>query len=81
MRWQNMSLHSTSETRLNENIEKAQLWDTETQQYHGGQEWAGLETFVEDFSVTTNPLGTPKHALDAAKNEVNLFENYNQTCS
>jgi histidinol-phosphate/aromatic aminotransferase/cobyric acid decarboxylase-like protein len=45
-------------------------WDIKTQQYHGGQEWLALDNFVEDFSVTTNGLGTPVEALRAAKKAV-----------
>lgn len=33
----------------------------------GGQEWSEIPNFIEDFSVTTNPLGTPHNALEAAK--------------
>ncbi|KAJ1678418.1 hypothetical protein EV182_004084, partial [Spiromyces aspiralis] len=33
-----------------------QVWDTSTQQYHAGQDWAVLDTFIEDYSVTTNAL-------------------------
>jgi hypothetical protein len=38
-----------------------------TQTYHGGQDWRGLDNFREDFSVTTNGLGTPAGALEAAR--------------
>ena len=48
-------------------------WDTSTQQYHGGQEWSSVSNFVEDFSVTTNGLGTPKGAIEAAKKAVLEF--------
>ena len=51
------------------------VWDAKTQQYHGGQEWKFINNFVEDFSVTTNGLGTPKHALKAAKEAVCIFFN------
>lgn len=37
-----------------------------TQTFHGGQDWAHLSNFVEDFSVTTNGLGTPEGAMEAA---------------
>jgi len=37
-----------------------------TQTFHGGQDWAHLSNFVEDFSVTTNGLGTPEGAVQAA---------------
>lgn len=43
------------------------VWDPETQEVHGGQTWRQCETFVEDFSVTTNPLGTPELAMEAVK--------------
>lgn len=46
------------------------VWDTKTQQYHGGQEWQFLDNFVEDFSVTTNGLGIPQKALQAARDAV-----------
>lgn len=41
-----------------------------TQTYHGGQDWRGLDNFMEDFSVTTNGLGTPVGALEAARKAV-----------
>ncbi|OMH83140.1 Histidinol-phosphate aminotransferase 1 [Zancudomyces culisetae] len=47
-----------------------QVWDKKIQQYHGGQEWKFLKNFVEDFSVTTNGLGAPVSAMEAAKNAV-----------
>eukprot|EP00189_Rhodosorus_marinus_P009261 CAMPEP_0184753520 /NCGR_PEP_ID=MMETSP0315-20130426/44145_1 /TAXON_ID=101924 /ORGANISM="Rhodosorus marinus, Strain UTEX LB 2760" /LENGTH=352 /DNA_ID=CAMNT_0027232901 /DNA_START=52 /DNA_END=1113 /DNA_ORIENTATION=+ len=43
------------------------LWDTETQEVHGGQTWRLCEEFVEDFSVTTNPLGPPTSAMEVVK--------------
>lgn len=52
--------------------ESITVWDTNTQQYHGGQEWKYLNNFVEDFSVTTNGLGTPKLALKAAREAVRV---------
>ncbi|KAJ1930007.1 hypothetical protein IWQ60_000671 [Tieghemiomyces parasiticus] len=51
-------------------------WDEKSQQFHGGQDWAGLANFVEDFSVTTNGLGTPKDALAAARQAVDLCDHY-----
>lgn len=42
----------------------AGVWSTE-QTYHGGQDWKFLNNFEEDFSVTTNSLGTPQGALKA----------------
>ncbi|RQX72457.1 aminotransferase, class I/II superfamily protein [Toxoplasma gondii CAST] len=41
-------------------------WDVGTQTPHGGQEWRDMSNFVEDFSVTTNGLRTPKRALEVA---------------
>lgn len=46
------------------------VWDTKTQTFHGGQEHRFINNFVEDFSVTTNYLGTPRKALEAAKEAV-----------
>lgn len=46
------------------------VWDTKTQQFHGGQDWKFLNNFVEDFSVTTNCLGTPVKAIQAARDAV-----------
>lgn len=43
-----------------------------TQTFHGGQDWAHLSNFVEDFSVTTNGLGTPEGAMEAAYKAVSL---------
>jgi hypothetical protein len=61
----------------------ANLWNEEIQQYHGGQEWKHLKTFHEDFSVTTNGLGTPKQALKAAVEAMQTIHHYppaNQGC-
>ncbi|KAJ3031263.1 hypothetical protein HDV00_008402 [Rhizophlyctis rosea] len=52
------------------------VWDTKTQQYHGGQEWAFLNNFVEDFSVTTNGLGIPQKALQAARDALDTCHHY-----
>jgi len=41
-----------------------------TQTYHGGQDWRNIGNFIEDFSVTTNGLGTPVKALEAARKAV-----------
>jgi hypothetical protein len=57
----------------------ATVWDTKTQQFHGGQDWKFLNNFVEDFSVTTNLLGTPVKALNAARDAVRL-EHSSMTC-
>ncbi|KAJ1960732.1 hypothetical protein GGI12_003644 [Dipsacomyces acuminosporus] len=40
-------------------------WDAKLQQFHGGQDWAHLENFIEDFSVTTNAFGMPESAKQA----------------
>ncbi len=49
------------------------LWDEKCQQFHGGQEWSVLPHFIEDFSVTTNGLGTPTSSLEEAKKSVFYF--------
>lgn len=51
-------------------------WDLKTQSPHGGQEWRDIPNFVEDFSVTTNPLGTPQKALEAAKEALATVVHY-----
>lgn len=50
-----------------------EVWDAKTQTFHGGQEHRFLDNFVEDFSVTTNYLGTPTKALEAAREAVNIY--------
>ncbi|CAG8585958.1 17021_t:CDS:2 [Rhizophagus irregularis] len=57
-------------------FESEEVWDTKVQQFHGGQDWKYLENFVEDFSVTTNALGTPKDALEAAKEAIYTCHHY-----
>ncbi|KAI9597542.1 pyridoxal phosphate-dependent transferase [Syncephalis fuscata] len=52
------------------------VWDAKTQQFHGGQDWKFLANFKEDFSVTTNGLGTPKPALAAAQQALNQCHHY-----
>ena len=42
------------------------VWDQKTQTFHAGQEWKFIPNYVEDFSVTTNALGTPESGLAAA---------------
>ncbi|KAF9362682.1 hypothetical protein BGX34_005692 [Mortierella sp. NVP85] len=54
----------------------ATVWDTKTQQFHGGQDWKFLNNFVEDFSVTTNLLGTPVKALNAARDAIATCHHY-----
>jgi len=51
-------------------------WDTTSQTFHGGQDWADCDNFIEDFSVTTNPFGAPKKALQAAIDAVGTIEHY-----
>lgn len=53
-----------------------EVWDEQTQQPHGGQEWKFLENFVSDFSVTTNALGPPPTALDAARAAIDDIHHY-----
>lgn len=50
--------------------QKPEVWDSKTQTFHGGQEHRFIDNFLEDFSVTTNYLGTPKPALVAAREAV-----------
>eukprot|EP00834_Sanchytrium_tribonematis_P003788 NODE_159_length_15043_cov_0.440444.p5 type:complete len:362 gc:universal NODE_159_length_15043_cov_0.440444:13717-14802(+) len=51
-------------------------WDTDAQEIHGGQEWADLVNFVEDFSVTTNFMNTPESGLNAIKNSIKNVSHY-----
>lgn len=52
-------------------------WDLNTQQPHGGQEWSSMgDKFVEDFSVTTNFLGPPESAVEAARASLMHLEHY-----
>ena len=50
-------------------------WDKKTQTFHGGQEWKSIDNYVEDFSVTTNALGTPESGAKAAR-EVCPFQDF-----
>lgn len=43
---------------------------------HGGQEWRQLRHFIEDCSVTTNGLGTPQNALQAATKAMHDIHHY-----
>ncbi|KAK4519514.1 uncharacterized protein ATC70_009750 [Mucor velutinosus] len=52
------------------------VWDTKTQTFHGGQEHRFINNFVEDFSVTTNYLGTPHKALEAAREAMSDIHHY-----
>uniref|UniRef100_A0AAV1ULU5 Aminotransferase class I/classII large domain-containing protein n=1 Tax=Peronospora matthiolae TaxID=2874970 RepID=A0AAV1ULU5_9STRA len=53
-----------------------QVWDASTQTFHGGQDWQFLDNFTEDFSVTTNGLGTPAPALEAATMAMRTVHHY-----
>lgn len=57
-------------TTENNKMTANNVWDSKTQTFHGGQEHRFINNFVEDFSVTTNYLGTPRKALEAAKEAV-----------
>mmetsp|Transcript_8856 Transcript_8856/g.26604 ORF Transcript_8856/g.26604 Transcript_8856/m.26604 type:complete len:351 (-) Transcript_8856:77-1129(-) len=52
------------------------VWDPETQEVHGGQTWRQCDVFVEDFSVTTNPLGTPESAMQAVRSALGDIVHY-----
>lgn len=53
------------------------VWDTETQEVHGGQTWRQCgNTFVADFSVTTNAFGPPEQATIAAKAAISEIHHY-----
>eukprot|EP01071_Lankesteria_metandrocarpae_P007888 Lankesteria_metandrocarpae@DN4810_c0_g1_i3.p1 len=47
-------------------------WNVDVQQPHGGQDWRDMEHFVEDFSVTTNPLGPSKSAVASATKRIDI---------
>jgi len=51
-------------------------WSGDAQTFHGGQEWSELDNFVDDFSVTTNPLGMPKKAHAAAIKAIDTMTHY-----
>eukprot|EP00906_Rhabdomonas_costata_P018651 RCo027211 len=52
------------------------VWDQKTQTFHAGQEWKFIPNYVEDFSVTTNALGTPESGLAAASEVVDSIGRY-----
>ncbi|KAJ3008731.1 hypothetical protein HKX48_008377 [Thoreauomyces humboldtii] len=56
--------------------EAKSAWDLETNEFHGGQEWVFLDNFKEDFSVTTNGLGIPQKALQAARKALDVCHHY-----
>ena len=45
-------------------------------QYHGGQDNNIKINFKEDFSVTTNILGSNKNALDCLKENIGEIDHY-----
>ncbi|KAJ2794795.1 hypothetical protein H4R21_005359 [Coemansia helicoidea] len=51
-------------------------WDAKVQQFHGGQDWAHIDNFVEDFSVTTNAFGMPASAKAAATRAIEHSHHY-----
>lgn len=71
-----MSTFITDDVKAGMNEGNKATWDLKTQTYHGGQDWRGLNHFVEDFSVTTNGLGTPKPAMEKAKEAINHMHHY-----
>ncbi|CAG8471992.1 477_t:CDS:10 [Ambispora leptoticha] len=71
-----MTTTSSIITNTSKKNESSGVWDTKLQQFHGGQDWKFLENFVEDFSVTTNALGTPKDALEAARESIYTCHHY-----
>lgn len=52
------------------------VWDTETQEVHGGQTWRQCQNYVADFSVTTNAHGPPTSAVMAAKAALSDIHHY-----
>jgi len=56
----------TKEINKKKNMSNSKEVWKEEQQFHGGQSWSLIDNYVSDFSVTTNFLGTPKKAIDAA---------------
>ncbi|KAI8318159.1 PLP-dependent transferase [Martensiomyces pterosporus] len=51
-------------------------WDAKLQQFHGGQDWAHLDNFIEDFSVTTNAFGMPESAKLASIQSIEHSHHY-----
>ncbi|KAA8496886.1 Histidinol-phosphate aminotransferase 2 [Porphyridium purpureum] len=51
-------------------------WDTEHQEVHGGQTWRLCDSFVEDFSVTTNAFGAPAKAMQEAQAALAQIHHY-----
>eukprot|EP00168_Porphyra_purpurea_P016544 TRINITY_DN5392_c0_g1_i2.p2 TRINITY_DN5392_c0_g1~~TRINITY_DN5392_c0_g1_i2.p2 ORF type:complete len:364 (-),score=128.82 TRINITY_DN5392_c0_g1_i2:123-1127(-) len=53
------------------------LWDPATQEVHGGQTWRSCgDSFVDDFSVTTNAFGAPEPAVAAAAAALSRIHHY-----
>lgn len=69
-----VSLSFSTFTTMVSTAKKADVWDSKTQTFHGGQEHRFLDNFIEDFSVTTNYMGTPVKALEAAKEAVSIIK-------
>jgi histidinol-phosphate/aromatic aminotransferase/cobyric acid decarboxylase-like protein len=68
---------ATTDTSCVADVVEGQVWDPETQEVHGGQTWQLCgDSFVEDFSVTTNALGAPASALRAAQEALQLVHHY-----
>ena len=44
--------------------------------FHGGQSWANMKNYVEDFSVTTNCMGTPESGLNAIRETLQHIDHY-----
>ena len=63
-------------TSSSSSSENTTVWDETTQTFHGGQDWKFLSNFKEDFSVTTNGLGTPQKALQAAMDAIHTIHHY-----
>eukprot|EP00288_Rhodomonas_lens_P012910 CAMPEP_0177706930 /NCGR_PEP_ID=MMETSP0484_2-20121128/9483_1 /TAXON_ID=354590 /ORGANISM="Rhodomonas lens, Strain RHODO" /LENGTH=377 /DNA_ID=CAMNT_0019218415 /DNA_START=43 /DNA_END=1176 /DNA_ORIENTATION=+ len=55
---------------------ETQVADNKVTTPHGGQDWRQCTNFIEDFSVTTNGLGTPQPALEAARAAVDSISHY-----
>mmetsp|Transcript_20649 Transcript_20649/g.32305 ORF Transcript_20649/g.32305 Transcript_20649/m.32305 type:complete len:382 (+) Transcript_20649:246-1391(+) len=62
--------------RAQTKVVETQVADNHVTTPHGGQDWRQCEEFIEDFSVTTNGLGTPQCGLDAARNAVGGISHY-----
>lgn len=70
--FQSPETHTQRKINMAATINANNVWDSKTQTFHGGQEHRFIQNFVEDFSVTTNYLGTPRKALEAAREAVSI---------